>query len=253
MPFLRSLLFAIVLVLITPPYALFSLLTFPLRSLARYRIITMWTHIVLWLVWHVLGIRHEVFGAENIPEGPAVILAKHQSAWETMALQQIFPPLCFVLKRELFKVPFLGWALAQLPMIAIDRNAGKDALAQVVEQGRARLSEGFWVVVFPEGTRVAPGTSRRYKPGGAWLAEHSGVPVVPVAHNAGEFWGRNAFLKRPGTITVSIGPPIESVGRTAVEINALAEAWVEGEMRRRFPHHYHGHEMARQLGGASGL
>lgn len=240
MPFIRSFLFALVLVVITPPYALFSFLTFPLSAHTRYRVITSWTHIVLWFVWHLLGIRYTVLGAENIPAGPAVVVSKHQSAWETMALQQVFPPLCFVMKRELFKVPFFGWALAQLPMIAIDRKAGKDALAQVVEQGRVQLAGGFWVVVFPEGTRVAPGTSRRYKPGGAWLAQHAGVPVVPVAHNAGEYWGRNAFLKRPGEITVSIGPPIDCDGRDTAQINALAQAWIETEMRRLFPHHYRG-------------
>ncbi|MDT3670855.1 MAG: lysophospholipid acyltransferase family protein [Aromatoleum sp.] len=235
---LRSLLFAIVLAIVTPPYAIFGFLTFPLPPRVRHRIITSWAPLVMWFVWHLLGIRYKVLGRENIPAGPAVILSKHQSAWETMALQVIFPPLCFVLKRELLKVPFFGWGLAQIPGIAIDRKAGKDALAQVVEQGRARLAEGFWVVVFPEGTRVAPGTTRRYKPGGAWLAQKAGVPVVPVAHNAGEFWRRNAFLKRPGEITVSVGPVIDPTGLEAAEVNARAEAWVEDEMRRLFPHHY---------------
>lgn len=235
---LRSLLFAIVLAIVTPPYAIFGFLTFPLPPRVRHRIITSWAPLVMWFVWHLLGIRYKVVGRENIPAGPAVILSKHQSAWETMALQVIFPPLCFVLKRELLKVPFFGWGLAQIPGIAIDRNAGKDALAQVVEQGRARLAEGFWVVVFPEGTRVAPGTSRRYKPGGAWLAQKAGVPIVPVAHNAGEFWRRNAFLKRPGEITVSIGPAIDTAGVEASEVNARAEAWIEAEMRRLFPHQY---------------
>lgn len=235
---LRSLLFAIVLAIVTPPYAIFGFLTFPLPPRVRHRIITSWAPLVMWFVWHLLGIRFKVIGRENIPPGPAVILSKHQSAWETMALQVIFPPLCFVLKRELLKVPFFGWGLAQIPGIAIDRNAGKDALAQVVEQGCARLAEGFWVVVFPEGTRVAPGTSRRYKPGGAWLAQKAGVPVVPVAHNAGEFWRRNAFLKRPGEIIVSVGPVIDATGLEAAEVNARAEAWIEGEMRRLFPHHY---------------
>ena len=234
----RSLLFAIVLAIVTPPYAIFGFLTFPLPPRVRHRIITSWAPLVMWFVWHLLGIRYKVLGRENIPAGPAVILSKHQSAWETMALQVIFPPLCFVLKRELLKVPFFGWGLAQIPGIAIDRNAGKDALAQVVEQGRARLAEGFWVVVFPEGTRVAPGTTRRYKPGGVWLAQKAGVPIVPVAHNAGEFWRRNAFLKRPGEITVSVGPVIDPAGLEAAEINARAEAWIEGEMRRLFPHHY---------------
>lgn len=238
MSIIRSLVFGVAAVLVTAPYGLFSLLTFPFRPLTRYRIITSYTHIMLWLVWHVLGIRYRVLGQENIPKRASVILSKHQSAWETLALQAIFPPLSFVLKRELLRVPFLGWGLAQLPMIAIDRAAGKDALGQVVEQGTALLSEGFWVVLFPEGTRVAPGVSRRYKPGGAWLARKAGAPVVPVAHNAGEFWKRNAFLKEPGEITVSIGPPIDPAGLEAAEINERAEKWIEAEMRRLFPHHY---------------
>tara|TARA_R110001583_G_scaffold195118_1_gene369457 strand:- start:194510 stop:195289 length:780 start_codon:yes stop_codon:yes gene_type:complete len=236
--FLRSFLFAIVLAIVTPPYAIFGVLTFPFPPRVRHRIITSWAPLVMWFVWHLLGIRYRVIGKENIPAGPSVILSKHQSAWETMALQVIFPPLCFVLKRELLRVPFFGWGLAQIPGIAIDRAAGKDALAQVVEQGRARLKEGFWVVVFPEGTRVAPGTTRRYKIGGTWLAKRAGVPIVPVAHNAGEFWRRNAFLKQPGEIVVSIGPPIDVKGVKTEELNTRAEAWIEGEMRRLFPHHY---------------
>ncbi len=235
---LRSVLFAIVLAIVTPPYAIFGFLTFPLPPMVRHRIITSWAPLVMWFVWHLLGIRYKVVGRENIPAGPAVILSKHQSAWETMALQVIFPPLCFVLKRELLRVPFFGWGLAQIPGIAIDRAAGKDALAQVVDQGRQRLKEGLWVAVFPEGTRVAPGMARRYKPGGAVLAKRAGVPVVPVAHNAGEFWRRNAFLKHPGEITVSIGPVIDVKGVKAEEINARAEAWIEAEMRRLFTHHY---------------
>jgi len=234
----RSVLFAILLALITVPYALFGIMIFWLPPMTRHRIITSWVPIMMWVIRHVLGIRYRIVGAENMPAGPAVILSKHQSAWETIALQQIFPPLCFVLKRELLRVPFFGWGLAQIPGIAIDRAAGKDALSQVVEQGRARLKEGLWVVVFPEGTRVAPGSSHRYKPGGAILAKRAGVPVVPVAHNAGEFWRRNAFLKRPGEIVVSIGPVIDVKGVKVEEINARSEAWIEGEMRRLFPHHY---------------
>lgn len=236
--YLRSLLFALVLVVFTPPFALIAMGIGPLPPMTRYRIITVWTDIILWFVWHLLGIRYRVIGRENLPSRASVILCKHQSAWETMALQHVFPAICFVLKRELLKVPFFGWGLARMPMIAIDRAAGKDALAQVVEQGSRRLEEGFWVVVFPEGTRVAPGTTRRYKPGGAWLAHKTGVPVVPVAHNAGEFWRRNAFLKYPGEVVVSIGPAIDPAGRSAEEINREAHAWIEGEMRRLFPGHY---------------
>ena len=238
MHLIRSFVFAIVLTLITVPYAIFATLIFWLPPMTRHRLITSWVPIMMWVIKHVLGIRYRIIGAENMPAGPAVVLAKHQSAWETIALQQIFPPLCYVLKRELLRVPFFGWALARIPGIAIDRKAGKDALAQVVEQGRARLKEGLWVVVFPEGTRTALGAVRRYKPGGTILAKRAGVPVVPVAHNAGEFWRRNAFIKHPGEIIVSIGPVIDVKGVKADEINTRAEAWVEAEMRRLFPHHY---------------
>ena len=183
MHLLRSILFALVLTVITVPYAFFATLIFWLPPMTRHRLITSWVPIMMWVIRHVLGIRYRVIGAENIPAGPAVVLSKHQSAWETIALQVIFPPLCYVLKRELLRVPFFGWALGRIPGIAIDRSAGKDALTQVVEQGRERLKEGLWVVVFPEGTRVAPGATLRYKPGGAILAKRAGVPVVPVAHS----------------------------------------------------------------------
>lgn len=238
MNWIRASLFALLLVVLTPFFAVLGSLTFFLPPQVRYRIITSWTHIVLWFVWHLLGIRFRVVGKENLPSQPVVILSKHQSAWETMGLQKIFPKLTFVLKKELLKVPFFGWGLAQLEMIAIDRAAGKDALEQVVEQGRQRLKDGYSVVVFPEGTRVPVGQTKRYKLGGAWLATHTGTPVLPIAHNAGEFWQRNAFLKKPGEIIVSIGPVIETKGREPDEVNRLAEAWIEGEMHRLFPHHF---------------
>jgi 1-acyl-sn-glycerol-3-phosphate acyltransferase len=235
---LRSLFLALVGVLLTPPFSILAMLTFPFDAHTRYRFIRNWATIMMWVVKHVCRIDYRVIGRENMPTQPSIILAKHQSAWETMAFQHIFPDQVFVLKKELMRVPFFGWGLAQLPTISIDRNAGKDALEQVVEQGRDRLQRGFWVVVFPEGTRTAPGSSRRYKLGGAWLAAHTRAPVVPVAHNAGEFWSRRAFRKYPGTITVSIGPAIDTNGLSADEINARARKWIEGEMRRLFPHHY---------------
>jgi 1-acyl-sn-glycerol-3-phosphate acyltransferase len=232
MVFLRSALYALFQILITPPYAITALLTFPLAPMTRYRIITGWTRIMLRLAERICGIRYRVLGAERVPQRPAIILSKHQSAWETMALQEIFPPQVWVLKRELLLVPFVGWALAMLSPIAIDRGAGRKALKQTLEQGRRRLAQGFWVVIFPEGTRVAPGTKKKYQVGGAWLAVHTGAPVVPVAHNAGEFWGRNAFLKHPGTVTVSIGEPIDPTGFSAQALNDRVEAWIESEMAR---------------------
>ncbi len=191
----------------------------------------------------MLGIDYRVEGRENIPDRPAVILSKHQSAWETVVLQQVFPLSLFVWKRELkWQLPFFGWALAVIPMISIDRGAGKNALLQLVEQGRLRLAQGYPVIIFPEGTRVAPGSHRRYKIGGANLGVATGAPVLPLVHNAGEYWGRNAFFKRPGTITVSIGPAIDPTGLSAEEVNNRAEAWMEAEMARISPHLYAAHE-----------
>ncbi|MGE5386295.1 MAG: lysophospholipid acyltransferase family protein [Betaproteobacteria bacterium] len=189
----------------------------------------------------ILGIRMKVLGQENMPAEPAVILSKHQSAWETVALQDLIPAgryAVFVLKKELLKLPFVGWGLGAMRMISIDRNAGRDALAQVVEQGRDRLAKGFYVIVFPEGTRVAPGQKKRYKVGGAHLATHAGCKVVPVAHNAGELWPRNAFIKCSGTVTVSIGPAIDTRGLTDQEVNQRVEDWIETEMQRISPHRY---------------
>ncbi len=187
---------------------------------------------MLFLLRVICGIRYRVLGAEHIPETPSIVLSKHQSAWETLAFQKIFPPQVWVLKKELLRIPFFGWGLAMTSPIAIDRSSGKAALEQVVEQGRDRLKQGFWVVIFPEGTRIAPGKKGKYRIGGAWLATHVDVPVVPVAHNAGEFWGRNSFIKRPGTITVSIGAPIDPGGMDPGDLNVKVEAWIEAEVKR---------------------
>jgi 1-acyl-sn-glycerol-3-phosphate acyltransferase len=227
----RSTLFALALCLVTPPYALFALLTFPLPRMTRYRLISCWSRLVIRLARWILGIEWRVEGRENLPARPAVILSKHQSAWETMAFQLIFPPQVLVLKRELLWIPFFGWGLALMSPIAINRSRGMRALRTIARRGRERLAQGFWVVVFPEGTRVAPGSQREYHPGGAWLASASGAPVVPVAHNAGLLWPRNAFLKRPGTVTVRIGPPIDATNRDPKTINELARTWIEEQQK----------------------
>jgi 1-acyl-sn-glycerol-3-phosphate acyltransferase len=232
---LRSGLFALALVVVTPPYALLALLTAPLPRLARYRVISGWSRLMVWLARVLCGIRWRVEGGERLPSRPAVVLAKHQSAWETMAFQLIFPPQSYLLKRELLWLPFFGWGLALMSPIAIDRTRGLAALRELVRRGKERLAQGFWVVVFPEGTRVAPGERRKYQLGGALLAEHSGAPVVPVAHNAGLLWPRNAFLKRPGLITVRIGPVIDGAGHDAASINALAEQWIEEQQKTLCP------------------
>jgi 1-acyl-sn-glycerol-3-phosphate acyltransferase len=227
---LRSTLYTLLQIIITPLYFLIILAAFPLSPIHRYRITSGWAHIMLFLLRLICGIRYRVIGAEHIPSAPGIVLSKHQSAWETLAFQQIFPPQVWVLKKELLRVPFFGWGLALTSPIAIDRSSRKAALRQIVEQGKDRLKQGFWIIVFPEGTRIAPGKKGKYGIGGAWLATHTGAPVVPVAHNAGEFWGRNSFLKLPGTITVSIGPPIDPAHMEPGDLNASVESWIEAEM-----------------------
>ena len=229
---LRSTLYMLLQVIITPPYALITLMCFPLSPHQRYRVTSSWTRVMLFLLRHVCGIRYRIIGAEHIPQTPSIVLSKHQSAWETLAFQEIFPPQVWVLKKELLRIPFFGWGLAMTSPIAIDRSARKKALEQIVEQGRDRLQQGFWIVIFPEGTRIPPGQRGKYRIGGAWLATHVHVPVVPVAHNAGELWGRNSLIKYPGTVTVSIGEPIDPAGMEAGELNARVETWIEDEVSR---------------------
>jgi len=235
MIFLRSLVFVIAQILITAPYSIFALATAPLAPLARFRLIAGWSRAMIWLARTVLGIDYRVIGMENLPRTPAVILSKHQSAWETLAFQQIFPPHVLVLKRELLWIPFFGWGLALTSPIAIDRSSGVRALRRMVEQGRKRLAQGFWIAIFPEGTRVQPGRRGKYHLGGAWLAVNCEAPVVPVAHNAGLLWGRGAFLKRPGTVTVEIGAAIDPRDHTPESLIAAVEEWIEGRMKELCP------------------
>lgn len=232
---LRSALFALALLVLTPPYSAIALMTVVLPRHLRWRIIAGWSHCVIWLARTLLGLDYRVEGRENISGSPSIILSKHQSAWETLAFQLIFPPQVHVLKKELLWIPFFGWGLALMSPIAIDRGRGMRALRQMADQGSARLAQGFWIVVFPEGTRVRPGDSGEYRVGGAWLAVRTGTQVVPVAHNAGLFWGRNAFTKRPGTIRVVIGKPISSNGLSAEMLNQKVRDWIENEMLELCP------------------
>ncbi len=187
-----------------------------------------WGYANLWALKHLCGLDYRVQGIEHLPTQPAVVLCKHQSAWETIALRAFLPmQQSWVLKQELTKIPFFGWALARFKPIPIDRSAGRREITKLIREGTMLLDAGRLVIVFPEGTRVAPGMRHSYGVGGALLAERSGRPVVPIAHNAGVFWGRRSLLKRPGMIDVVIGPAIETQGRKATEINALTEAWIE--------------------------
>lgn len=232
---LRSALFAAALVIVTIPYAFLSVLTFPLSRMGRFRVISGWSKIMLAVARVVCRLDCRVEGRENLPTRPCVILSKHQSAWETLAFQTVFPPQVHVLKRELLWLPFFGWGLGMMSPIAIDRSKGRAALRQLARLGKERILQGFWVVIFPEGTRVKPGTRRKYQPGGAWLAVQTAAPVVPVAHNAGLYWPKNAFLKHPGTITMRIGPAIATEGRDPADVNAEAERWIEAQQEELCP------------------
>ncbi len=197
---------------------------------ARYRfVIQTWCRCATWLAKVVVGIRYEVSGLENIPQQPCVILAKHQSTWETFFLSAFFEPLSQVVKRELLYVPFFGWAMAMLRPIAIDRSNPKAALKQLAKQGAERIEQGAWVLVFPEGTRIPPGQIGKFSRGGTALAVNAGLPVLPIAHNAGEFWPKQGWAKYPGTIQVVIGPLMYAEGegpRAIAELNERAFNWV---------------------------
>jgi 1-acyl-sn-glycerol-3-phosphate acyltransferase len=229
---LRSAAFVLVQSVATLVYSVVALLTFPFSPLTRYRIISSWSRLMVWSLTRICGVRYRVIGAENIPDEPFIVLAKHESAWETLALQVVLPPQVWVVKRELLWIPFFGWGLAMLSPIAIDRRDGRRALRQTLEQGRARLASGFNIVIFPEGTRSAPGVSGTYQAGGAWLALQTRAPIVPIAHNAGDHWPRNSFLKYPGVVTISIGPAVRPTDEKAPELARRIGEWIENETRR---------------------
>ena len=230
MIFIRSVLFFLAVIVATAAYGIFVVPLIFIHYNSGYDLARSWGKTVVWLAKHVCGIDYWVKGGENIPDYPCVSMAKHQSAWETVFILALLPRAVWIIKRELLWLPVVGWVLFALQSIAIDRKSGKRAVDQIVEQGRDRIGRGLWVSCFPEGTRVAPGQRGRYGSGGAWLAAKTGTPILPIAHNAGECWRRNAFLKYPGKVTVSIGPPIITTGREPAEVIADVENWIEAEM-----------------------
>lgn len=232
---IRIALFYLLLAFTAFAWCLISLVFAPFMSFrSRYRfVVQTWCRSAVWLAKTIVGLRYEVSGQENIPDKPCVILSKHQSTWETFFLSAYFEPLSQVLKRELLYVPFFGWAIMLLKPIAIDRENPKAALRQLAKQGHERLMQGAWVLVFPEGTRVPVGQTGKFSRGGAALAVNAGLPVLPVAHNAGLFWPKTGWGKRPGTIQVVIGPAMraESEGPRAVaELNQRAEDWINAKV-----------------------
>ena len=228
MQLLGSLVFTAFFPLWTFCYAIFfviACLFLPYR--ARFELARVWARVILALLRWTCGLGYQVEGREHLPAGNHIALMKHSSSWETVAQALLLPPQVWVLKRELLWVPVVGWGIRQLRAIAVNRGAGAIAVRQVVEQGTARLAEGEWVVIFPEGTRMPPGETRKYGVSGALLAAETGKMIVPVAHDAGYYWPRRGLIKRRGTIRVVIGPPIAAAGRNPRDVTSEAQAWIE--------------------------
>jgi 1-acyl-sn-glycerol-3-phosphate acyltransferase len=243
MNFIRSLLHLLWMAITVVPWALFVVVvSYFVSSTRLYWICAAWLRLAIQGGTVILGIRNRIQGLENLPQGskdPAVLLVKHQSVWETFLMPVIMPhPLAYVFKKELLSIPFFGWAMGRLDMIHIDRSQRARAFAKVVQQGRRLMQEGVWVIMFPEGTRIARGQKGDYKTGGTRLAIAAGVPVIPIAVTSGRCWPAKAFVKRPGVVDISIGQPIASAGRDADSLMAEVEAWIEAEMHRLDPEAY---------------
>jgi 1-acyl-sn-glycerol-3-phosphate acyltransferase len=242
---LRSALYVLFLAVSVVPWALAVLVIAPFASSTTiYWSCTGWLRLAIWGARAICGVRYRVHGMQHLPTAAeatsAVLLAsKHQSTWETFAYPALMPhPLAYVFKRELLYVPFFGWAMSRMDMIHIDRSKRSEAWNLVAKQGRRLFALGVWVIMFPEGTRIARGSKGTYKNGASRLAIDAGVPIVPLAATSARCWPRKSFLLRPGVIDVSIGAPIASVGREPDELMREVEAWIEAEMRRLDPEAY---------------
>lgn len=228
---IRSAIFSFLMLTLTIIYSFICIAAFPFPLHYRYKLVTIYTRLILWLLKWLCSIDYKVTGLEHIPQDRSgIILSKHQSTWETFFLQGLFHEAAIILKRELLWVPFFGWGLATIDPIAINRSAKSSAMSQIINKGRKCLEAGRWILVFPEGTRIPPGKVGNYRMGGARLATATGYPIIPVAHNAGRFWPKRSFIKTPGTIQVFIGPLIESKNRAPEEVLAEAKQWIEGMM-----------------------
>jgi len=242
--FLRSVLHMAVMAITIVPCALLIVLSAAVGvgAAARYKVAQFWLWLSIQAARVILGIEYRTQGFDNLPVGqtsPAILLVKHQSTYETFLMPAIMPhPLAYVFKRELLYVPFFGWAIGLLDMVHIDRSQRAKAFAKVVEQGKALLEKGVWVIMFPEGTRIPRGQRGVYKSGGARLAIATGAPVIPIAVTSATCWPRKAFIKYPGVVDVSIGVPIPSIGREADELTKQVELWIESEMHRLDPEAY---------------
>lgn len=235
MAVIRSALFTSLVFLSTAVFGVIVMAARLFGYRAAFRVVVVWARLVIWMGRLLCGLSYSVVGLENLPADSAVVLMKHSSAYETIVQILLFPPQIWVLKRELLLVPFFGWGLAASQPIAVNRKAGRNAVNHVIRVGKKRLAEGRWVVIFPEGTRVPAGQTRRYGVSGVLLAQAAGKLIVPCAHNAGDFWPRRGLLKRTGTVRFAIGPPIDPSGREPRDVNDEVQAWIEAkvaELRR---------------------
>lgn len=231
---IRSVLFFIFFILSVLGYGIIlsvARVLFPLRI--RYHMVAAFVRAMVWLLKITCRVNYAIEGLENIPtDRNGIMMSKHQSMWETLFLPGLFHDATIILKRELLWVPFFGWGLASVNPIAINRNQKTSAMEQILEKGKTCLDEGRWILIFPEGTRIAPGKIGKYKMGGARLAVHAGCPIIPIAHNAGRYWPKRQFIKKPGTIRVIVGPAIESVHRKPEEVLADVKNWIEGTIEK---------------------
>jgi 1-acyl-sn-glycerol-3-phosphate acyltransferase len=232
---LRSVVFALFQIVVTPLYAAAVFCFAWLPPVRRYRFITGWCAANLWAARWICGIRHRVVGMENMPATPHIVACKHSSTWETLFLSRLLPPLAYVAKKELLSLPFFGWAFRLASPITIDRSAGENAMVQIAAQGRERFAQGFWIVLYPEGTRIPVQKRVRYKTGAARLAIEMQVPILPIAHNAGWLWPKGILGKRAGTVTLSIGTPIPPGAGDPTRLMQAVERWIEDEVARLGP------------------
>jgi 1-acyl-sn-glycerol-3-phosphate acyltransferase len=232
---IRSTIFSILMIVFTAIYGVLCVLTYPFPLSFRCKFVYCWTEGIIWILKYTCCIDYEVEGAENLPrDRNAIVMSKHQSAWETFYLPGKFRETAIILKKELYWVPFFGWGMAMTDPIGIDRKDKTSAMKQIIRRGSEVLKQGRWVLIFPEGTRINYGEVGKYRLGGARLAVDAGVPIIPVAHNAGLFWAKRKFIKRPGTVHLIYGPPIETQGRTAEEVMALTQDWIETKMQELY-------------------
>jgi len=228
----RSLLFTAYMMVSACVFGAFMSLCFWAPYRFQFVVARLWARCLFWVLERLCGLKYVVEGRERIPEGNHIVMSNHTSAWETIAQFVIFPPHVWVLKRELLWIPFIGWGLKLLKSIAINRGVGHRAVNQVVEQGKARLADGLWVIIFPEGTRVAAGETKRFGVSGALLAAATGKLMIPLSHNAGAFWPRRSIIKKPGTIRVVIGEAISPQGKNPRQLNEEARLAIEAGLAK---------------------